>query len=447
MPPKAALLLCIIFIIVLFIRDIKQKPRISGALWVPTIWIMLIASRPVSLWLNWGAPIVSTGQEQYLEGSPLDRNVYLVFILVGLFVLLGRRRDWGLIIRRNIWLILFLAYCGVSILWSDYSFVAFKRWTKELGNFIMVMIIITELYPAEAIKAVYRRLAYLLLPLSVVFIKYFPEMGRCFTPTGEAMYTGVLTHKNSLGILCLICFLMFLWNLLLMRVKGLKFANNREALIYVFFIFMIMWLLNMADSATCVFCCGLGTFVLIGLETPFIKRNARYIGAYAVFLLCVLVFLQFSFDITSLVISGLSRDATLTGRTQLWTELMEFDVNPLIGKGYMSFWLRDEVFKILWAKYWWKPNQAHNGYLEIYLNLGLIGVLLLAGIIVSFFRDIMKRIAADVDFQKQRLAFFIVALFANFTEGYFTGLSQLWFVFLLMAMASSGTNGVFAKRR
>ena len=446
MPPKAALLLCIIFIIVLFIRDIKQKPRISGALWVPTIWIMLIASRPVSLWLNLGVPVVSTGQEQYLEGSPVDRNVYLAFILAGLFILLRRRRDWGLIIRRNIWLVLFLAYCGVSILWSDYSFVAFKRWVKELGNFIMVMIIITELYPVEAIKAVYRRLAYLLLPLSLVFIKYFPEMGRCFTPTGDAMYTGVSTHKNSFGVLCLICFLMFLWNLLRIRVKGFKFSDNREALIYVFFIFMIMWLLNMADSATCILCCCIGSFILIGLDIPFIKGNVRYIGAYVLFFLCVFFFLQFSVDITSLVISGLDRDVTLTGRIPLWAELIDFDINPLIGKGYMSFWM-GEVLEILGAKYWWQPHQAHNGYLEIYLNLGLIGVLLLAGIIVSFFRDIMKKIIQGIDLQKLRLAFLVVALFANLTEGYITGLSQIWFIFLLMAMASSGTNEVFAKRR
>jgi hypothetical protein len=59
----------------------------------------------------------------------------------------------------------------------------------------------------------------------------------------------------------------------------------------------------------------------------------------------------------------------------------------------------------------------------------------------------MKKIIQDIDLQKLRLTFFVVALFANITEGYITGLSQLWFIFLLMAMASSGTNGVFAKRR
>jgi len=447
MPPKVALLSCIVFIIVLYIRDIKQKPRISGGLWVPMIWIMIIASRPVSLWLNLGVPVVSDGQEQYLEGSPIDRNVYLALIVAGLFVLFRRRRKWGLILRRNIWLIVFLAYCGLSTMWSDYTFVAFKRYIKELGNFIMVMIIITEIQPVEAIKAIYRRMAYVMLPLSVVYIKYFPNIGRCFTPAGDAMYTGVSTHKNSLGVLCLICFLIFFWNLLQMRVKGLKFNNNKEALIHVFFMFMIMWLFYMANSATCIFCCILGICILVGLGIPFIKRNARYISAYAVFILCVFLFLEFAVDITSLIISSLGRDVTLTGRTPLWAELISFGTNPLIGKGYMSFWLSDEVFEILWAKYWWKPNQAHNGYLEIYLNLGLIGVILLISIIVSFYRDVIRRIATDVDLQKLRLAFFVVALFANITEGYFIGLTQLWFVFILMAMASSVTHAALPKRK
>jgi O-antigen ligase len=446
MPPKIALLLCVLFIIVLFIRDIKQKPHISGGLWIPTIWIMLIASRPVSLWLNWGVPVVSDGQEQYLEGSPVDRNVYLALILAGLFILFRRRRNWGLIIRRNIWLVMFLAYCGLSILWSDYSFVAFKRWIKELGNFIMVMIIITELYPAEAIKVVYRRLAYVLLPLSVVFIKYFPEMGRCFTRSGEAMYTGVTTHKNSLGVLCLICFLMFLWNLLQMRVKGFKFSDNREALIYVFFIFMITWLLYMANCATAILCCCLGASILIWMDIPFIKKNAKYIGVYSVIFLSVFVLLELTVDITSVVISVLGRNVTLTGRIPFWGELLVFDVNLLIGKGYMSFWMGD-VLDFFAAKYYWQPHQAHNGYLEIYLNLGLIGLLLLICSIVAFYKDIIRRISNDINFQKLRLTFLVVVLFANITEAFFTGLSQLWFVFLLMALASSGTQPVFPKRK
>jgi O-antigen ligase len=76
------------------------------------------------------------------------------------------------------------------------------------------------------------------------------------------------------------------------------------------------------------------------------------------------------------------RDTTLTGRTNLWAELLREPINPLLGTGYQSFWPgpRTEYF---WAKYSFHPNQAHNGYLETYLNGGFLGVCLLVAMIVS----------------------------------------------------------------
>jgi O-antigen ligase len=209
---------------------------------------------------------------------------------------------------------------------------------------------------------------------------------------------------------------------------------------------MIMWLLAMANCATAILCCCLGASILIGMGIPFIKRNAGYIGVYAVIFLCVFGLLEVTVDITYLIISALGRDVTLTGRIPLWGELLAFDINPLIGKGYMSFWMGD-VLDFFAAKYHWQPHQAHNGYLEMYLNLGVTGLFLLISSIVFFYRDIIKRIATDVDFQKLRLTFLVVVLFTNITEAFFTGLSQLWFVFLLMAMASSGTQAAVPKRK
>jgi len=53
-------------------------------------------------------------------------------------------------------------------------------------------------------------------------------------------------------------------------------------------------------------------------------------------------------------------------------------VNPWIGAGFESFWLGPRLNK-LWAQYNFMPNQAHNGYIEIYLNLGGSVCVCLAG--------------------------------------------------------------------
>ena len=78
----------------------------------------------------------------------------------------------------------------LSLLWSDYPFVGFKRWFKSLGDPLMALVIVSERYPAAALTSVLRRCAFLLLPLSVVFIKYFPALGR----GGEERRRGLRVH-------------------------------------------------------------------------------------------------------------------------------------------------------------------------------------------------------------------------------------------------------------
>ena len=56
---------------------------------------------------------------------------------------------------------------------------------------------------------------------------------------------------------------------------------------------------------------------------------------------------------------------TLTGRTAIWDSVLQKVSNPLFGAGFESFWLGDRL-KSMWAEFYFKPNQAHNGYIEVY---------------------------------------------------------------------------------
>ena len=82
MPPQIALILCIVFILYLFKMDSKRKSHVSRALWIPTVWMMIIGSRLISQWLNLGA--VLSAQETYMDGNPVDRTVFSVLIAIGL---------------------------------------------------------------------------------------------------------------------------------------------------------------------------------------------------------------------------------------------------------------------------------------------------------------------------------------------------------------------------
>ena len=117
-----------------------------------------------------------------------------------------RRISWGKIIGNNKWLFVFFLYLGLSTLWSDYPFVSLKRWIKDFGNVIMVLVVLGEIDQMSAIRALVLRCSYVLISLSVVFVKYFPELGRYDDPwTWTPHYGGVTTDKNLLGMTLFVC--------------------------------------------------------------------------------------------------------------------------------------------------------------------------------------------------------------------------------------------------
>src|SRR6266849_7016546 len=121
-------------ILVLFALNREAKTRTSIALWLPVVWLLINASRPISVWLQVGPPQAANFD---VEGSPLDRYIYLVLIGVAILMLLSRQAAVVRVLQANLLLLLFLLYCAVSCSWSAYPSVAFKRWIKFLGDFTM----------------------------------------------------------------------------------------------------------------------------------------------------------------------------------------------------------------------------------------------------------------------------------------------------------------------
>ena len=100
----------------------------------------------------------------------------------------------------------------------------------------------------------------------------------------------------------------------------------------------------------------------------------------------------------------------------------------------MSFWTGtrlDEVWRLLAAQINEHVNQAHNGYLEQYLNLGYIGVAFILVIMLSGLLKIRRHLRVDPGAGMLRLCFIIVAALYNWTEASFYGLNNMWIILLL----------------
>jgi O-antigen ligase len=126
-------------------------------------------------------------------------------------------------------------------------------------------------------------------------------------------------------------------------------------------------------------------------------------------------------------------ESTIVGRAELWRECLALHTNPIFGVGFESFWLGDRA-KLLQDERFWQLNEAHNGYLETYLNLGVLGLLMLIGVIIATFRKIRLDLLRDSQWGGVELGFLVAALFHNWTESSFRGLGLVWFVFYIIAM-------------
>ena len=443
MPSFLALTLTCLLIAYLFWRERNRDYEPSFALWIPSIWLLILGSRSVSLWLNLNSSSLHmvdyapTSTAVLEEGSPLDRAVFFSLIVLSLIVLIGRRISWGEIVRNNVWLILFFAYCGISIIWSDFSFVAFKRWTKGLGDPLVILVILTEPQPIKALEIVIRRCAYLLLPISVLFIKYYPHLGKAYDDwTGVAMYTGITTNKNMMGFVCMVCGLYFAWKILGNWGDRRTPKKIQEIRLAIFFLCMIAYLFNIVDSKTSLMTLFLGIGIVTVLGVAAVRRR---FGSYIIAGALSFVVLQMSFNVMDVLIASTGRDATLTGRTEIWSEVLGMGTNPIIGAGFESFWLGDRL-QMMWDKYYFKPNQAHNGYIEVYLNLGWIGLCLLGGIIFSCYRKLgellrsSRELTERVHFGRLGLAFLAGYLVYNYTEAAFKSEHFMFLIFLLFAI-------------
>jgi exopolysaccharide production protein ExoQ len=429
MTPQLATLIYIAGIAALFFLDRDKGARVSGWLWIPLLWLLIVGSRPVSTWFQAGPTIAQS--DQNLDGSPADAAVFGVLVLAGIVVLVSRSRKVKSFLRANWPILLFFAYCAISIAWSDYSFIAFKRWIKAIGDVIMVLIVLTDPDPAIATKRFFSRASFLLLPISMLLIKYYPTLGRTYNQwTWTPMYTGVTTFKNLLGMTALVCGLGSLWSFMGAYLDKQLPHRFRHMIAHGAMVVMAIWLIHTADSMTSLACLLMaGALLWIPLQK---RHRTRSIVAQCLIWGAISLSIFNLFIGSGTILQSLGRDPTLTGRTDIWKAVLAMHTNPVIGTGYESFWMGSRLQQVdqMTEK---GIQEAHDGYLEVYLNLGYAGIALLAGIIILGYRNAFALFKRDPQAGRLRLAFFTAGVIYSFTEAGFRMLTPIWVGFLLAA--------------
>jgi len=432
MPPFLALIIWFVCLVLLFRFDPAKEPKTSIALWIPTLALSFIGSRNPTQWF---VGQISISAQSFEEGSPVDRLISLALILIAVVILTRRSFKWGEFFGRNIALSVMIGFGLLSVVWSDFAFVAFKRWFRDVGTLLFILVVLSDPHPIGAVRTVLRRICYLLVPLSILLNKYFPDYSRSYSGwTGAVSLQGATTSKNMLGVLCLVSALFFLWDSAGRWSKRKDRRTKRILLVNAAFLLMSLSLLADAHSTTSTVCLVLGASV-IALGNS--KTWQRHPGALKILLpatFLIYLVMSFGFDMSGSLAQSVGKDPTLTDRTKIWSFVLGMHTNPIIGCGYQSFWLGPRL------DFFWNNaglghlNEAHNGYLGLYLDEGFIGVGLLLVFLISSYRLIYGRFKQKADIGVLGLATWICIVFYNMSEQSFEG-GLFYLVFLMLGIS------------
>ncbi len=309
-------------------------------------------------------------------------------------------------VKRATVLMFLIAVCGVSLgttrqQWRDEVFT--KQLAVPLGVLLLLSVALTLLMPSLA----------------------FTEIG----------WRGVATHKNEAGQMMAFVVLLLFYG----KCHDKLGLRVRAALVV-----LSVALLLLAESTTAL----LGAVVGIAFTEVFLFRSSsRQLGSWRVPVLGVLLFaaavLFFMFLLDMLptaneaygkLLTGLGKSETFTGRTAIW-ELVIGESrfhNPWLGGGYGGFWVgRNSISGYVIIGDDLYPGQSHNGYLDVYNDLGILGLCLLATIVVVSLYRARRVLALGHAEGRIHLAIALLCIFNNLGEStYFRGTNFLNIIFL-----------------
>lgn len=343
-------------------REVHRSP--SALAYVFFIPGLLLAGGAFVLQLSGANLTVAPDAE---GGSLFSQMVLGSFYLAGLLVFLASGKAAKMLV--SAWPILIVpALAVVSALWSDDPSLTLRRAFALTGTVIFGLSFASTFSFRQCIGLIIRVLAIAMF-LSVVWVVLFPLHGvhQAFDAVQSihaGSWRGIFAHRNTLG----------------------EWGSITLALLLVYgqyaFESLIVRLIGIALAIACLIGAGSGTGYVLSVTLPLVAIALLFIGMQPnrmrlllVFILAIVLLVLYAFSdaIFELVIWSTGRSPDLTGRTVIWHYVTQLiDSNALLGRGYYSGFVT--VDKIITAVVNDSFGSAHNGYLEILVYFGYIGL-------------------------------------------------------------------------
>ncbi|MEM1389694.1 MAG: O-antigen ligase [Pseudomonadota bacterium] len=361
--------------------------------------------------------------EESAEGSPILRLMWLPVYALTLIAIAWKAKDVGRTILRMPFMVGLLALAALSFLWSIDPDLSLRRGVAiVMSSLAGIWIGIRYNWPT------------LLRMLGLVWL--------------SVAIAGVLTALTNPAFGVMSDIHVGAW-------KGLYYEKNQlgghmaRAAFLAAFLFVLdkpwrpLWAFATAISLMTVLMTTsktslLGTILGFSIIALALWMKRGRVTGLALTWLCAVVGVTILAALVfapEMIFALLGRDPSLTGRTDIWAELVrDITDRPWLGYGYGSFWMLDSE-----PAYWlrevleWDAPTAHNGWLEVAIALGLIGLCLL---VLDFLLTVWRALRASVDSWMGVFALGVCAQFLLFSMSESISLLQnslVWLTYVIVA--------------
>jgi len=295
------------------------------------------------------------------EGVPLlTAASAAVFLGAGLLLIKRPRRVLELIDEHR-WLVLLVVVVLVSTVWSGAVTLTLRRAVALAGTTLFGVYLAERFGPVALLRVLGWTYA-VLLAISLLFVLLMPEYG--LHEKYDFAWRGVFTHKNGLGHICAQAAILF---------GAFALGQPKQRSRFMLLALGALFMLVMSDSKTALIGFMAAGMILMIRSLVRIRSPLLVLGVFAtLWLIGVGGYLMWVYWIDLLNLLG--KDATLTGRTLAWGMAIQGGLErPFIGYGYRAFWLPWSNQSPVLQYLAWDLGNGHNSYLDIWLELGLLG--------------------------------------------------------------------------
>jgi len=320
---------------------------------------------------------------------------------------------------------LFCIYFMLSAFWSETPILSFRTSLAFLGLGVISTHIATK-YSMDDIAATIRR-----TNAVVLFTSIFYALGSSKGRIGKG-WRGVLGHPIYLGSLMAL-------NIAMWSVNAIYNPKQRQlSVVIIVFSILTMQMANSSGAFISWLTCMAMLFVL-----RLIKHLPPRLGFSCVFIVIVIAicaFLMFK-ENEAAIYTAMGKNANFSGRGEVWPQIIErMKLRPIFGYGIVGFWQSwrgpespADGIQTVWG---WVPPHAHQGWYDLILQLGLVGLILY---VISFINTAFKSVVyltrnqpGDGSFFP--LLFYTILIMINMTDSNIFNFNFGWIYYVIIAI-------------